>query len=119
MGPAGNRATIHPTTPTFDQNGALVIGTGNKGKLYGSSNPIPTLLARASQQVTAFHKDSRAPVLRHANPGKVFRLTSDARRGDVPVPRRADDLTWAVSGGAPHQATTALSCLRSGNRNPR
>ena len=52
-----------PYDLTFDQNGALIIGTGNKGKIYRLEGdpPRPTLLARASaQQVTAFHKDARA-----------------------------------------------------------
>jgi hypothetical protein len=51
-----------PYDLTFDPTGALIIGTGSKGKLYRlEGEPLrPTLLARASaQQVTAFHKDSR------------------------------------------------------------
>src|SRR5207249_5452406 len=51
-----------PYDLTFDQNGALVVATGNKGKIYRlEGEPLrPTLVARASaQQVTAFHKDTR------------------------------------------------------------
>ena len=75
-----------PYDLTFDPNGALIIGTGNKGKLYRlQGDPIrPTLLARASaQQVTAFHRDSRGRLYyATANPGKLFRLTLDrATRG--------------------------------------
>ena len=71
---------------TFDSNGALVIGTGNKGKVYRlEGDPLhPTLLARASaQQVTAFHRDSRGRLYyATANPGKVFRLSTErATRG--------------------------------------
>jgi hypothetical protein len=75
-----------PYDLTFDQNGALVVATGNKGKVYRlEGDPLrPTLLARASaQQVTAFHKDSRGRLYyATANPGKLFRLTSErASRG--------------------------------------
>jgi hypothetical protein len=75
-----------PYDLTFDQNGALIIGTGNKGKMYRlEGDPLrPTLLARASaQQVTAFYKDSRGRLYyATANPGKVFRLTPErATRG--------------------------------------
>jgi hypothetical protein len=75
-----------PYDLTFDQSGALVIGTGNKGKMYRlEGDPLrPTLLARASaQQVTAFYKDKRGRLYYStANPGKVFRLTSErATRG--------------------------------------
>ncbi|HEY2907051.1 MAG TPA: hypothetical protein VGJ29_14205 [Vicinamibacterales bacterium] len=75
-----------PYDITFDQNGALVIGTGNKGKVYRlEGDPLrPTLLARASaQQVTAFHKDARGRLYyATANPGKLFRLSTErAARG--------------------------------------
>jgi hypothetical protein len=75
-----------PYDITFDQTGALVIGTGNKGKVYRlEGDPLrPTLLARASaQQVTAFHKDARGRLYyATANPGKLFRLSTErAARG--------------------------------------
>src|SRR5205814_9084581 len=75
-----------PYDLTFDQNGALIVATGNKGKLYRlEGEPLrPTLLARAAaQQVTAFHRDARGRLYyATANPGKLFRLTSDrAPRG--------------------------------------
>jgi hypothetical protein len=75
-----------PYDITFDQNGALIVGTGNKGKLYRlEGNPLrPTLLARApAQQVTALHRDAAGRLYyATANPGKVFRLSSErAPRG--------------------------------------
>jgi hypothetical protein len=69
-----------PYDLTFDQNGALIVGTGNKGKLYRlEGDPLrPTLVARApAQQVTAFHRDASGRLYyATANPGKVFRLSS-------------------------------------------
>src|SRR4029078_10702524 len=50
-----------PYDLTFDRTGALIIGTGGKGKLYRlEGDPLrPTLLARAAaQQVTALYKDA-------------------------------------------------------------
>jgi hypothetical protein len=75
-----------PYDLTFDQAGALIVGTGSKGKIYRlEGDPLrPTLLARASaQQVTAFHKDGRGRLYyATANPGKLFRLSPDrAPRG--------------------------------------
>ena len=75
-----------PYDLTFDQNGAVIVATGNKGKMYRlQGDPLTaTLLARAgAQQVTAFAKDARGQLYyATANPGKLFRLTSDrAPRG--------------------------------------
>ena len=75
-----------PYDLTFDRSGALIIGTGNKGKLYRlEGDPLrPTLLARAAaQQVTAFYKDPSGRLYyATANPGKLFRLSTDrATRG--------------------------------------
>ncbi|MCC7417534.1 MAG: hypothetical protein IT176_10375 [Acidobacteria bacterium] len=68
-----------PFDLTFDQ-GALLIGTGNAGKIYRlEGEPLrPTLVARAvAQQVTAFLKDERGRILyATANPGKLFRLST-------------------------------------------
>jgi hypothetical protein len=87
----------------FDHAGALVIGTGGKGKIYRlEGNPLrPTLVARASaQQVTAFHKDSGGRLYyATANPGKVFRLSSErAVRGTYESePRDAGMIaTWGM-----------------------
>jgi sugar lactone lactonase YvrE len=75
-----------PYELAFDPNGALIIGTGNKGKLYRlEGEPLkPTLLARASaQQVTAFYKDAHGRLYyATANPGKLFRVAPQrAARG--------------------------------------
>ena len=75
-----------PYDLVFAQDGALIVGTGNKGKIYRLEGepPRPMLLARASaQQVTAFYKDDRGRVYyATANPGKLFRLSSGrATRG--------------------------------------
>src|ERR1019366_1039234 len=87
----------------FDQNGAVIIGTGNKGKIYRlEGEPLrPTLLARAgAQQITAFHRDARGRLyFATANPGKLFRLSSDrAARGTfVSEPRDAGTVsTWGA-----------------------
>ncbi len=65
----------------FDAEGRVVVGTGNKGKIYRlEGNPLrPTLLARAgAQQVTSLHKDALGRIYyATANPGKVYRLSSD------------------------------------------
>jgi WD40 repeat protein len=75
-----------PYDLTFDRGGALIIGTGGKGKLYRlEGNPLrPTLLARAAaQQVTAFYKDPAGRLYyATANPGKLFRVSPErATRG--------------------------------------
>jgi WD40 repeat protein len=75
-----------PYDLTFDRTGALIIGTGSKGKLYRlEGDPLrPTLLARAAaQQVTAFYKDSSGRMYyATANPGKLFRVSTErATRG--------------------------------------
>jgi sugar lactone lactonase YvrE len=75
-----------PYDLTFDRSGALIIGTGGKGKLYRlEGDPLrPTLLARAAaQQVTAFYRDPAGRLYyATANPGKLFRVSSDrAPRG--------------------------------------
>ena len=75
-----------PYDLVFDQAGSLIVGTGNKGKIYRlEGEPLkPTLVARAAgQQVTAFHRDSRGRLYyATANPGKLYRLSSErASRG--------------------------------------
>jgi hypothetical protein len=113
-----------PYDLTFDQNGALIVGTGSKGKLYRlEGDPLrPTLLARGpAQQVTAFHKDASGRLYyATANPGKVFRLSSDrAPRGTYESePRDAQMVsTWgAISwhGTTPADGRIELY-TRSGN----
>jgi sugar lactone lactonase YvrE len=92
-----------PYDISFDQNGALIVGTGNKGKLYRlEGEPLrPTLLARASaQQVTSFFRDARGRLYyATANPGKLFRLSSErAPRGTYESePRDAQMVaTWGA-----------------------
>src|SRR5262252_3760801 len=75
-----------PYDVLFDDAGAPIVATGNKGKLYRlEGDPLrPTLLTRAAaQQVTGFYKDPRGQVyFATANPGKLFRLSSEhAPRG--------------------------------------
>ena len=92
-----------PYDITFDPGGAVVIGTGGKGKIYRlEGDPLrATLLARASaQQVTAFAKDARGRLYyATANPGKIFRLSQErATRGTYESePRDAQMVsTWGT-----------------------
>ncbi len=92
-----------PYDLTFDRNGALIIGTGNKGKLYRlEGDPLrPTLLARASaQQVTAFYKDPAGRLYyATANPGKLFRISPErAPRGTYESETRDAQMvsTWGA-----------------------
>ena len=113
-----------PYDLTFDTNGALIVGTGNKGKIYRlEGNPLrATLLARAAaQQVTAFHRDASGRLYyATANPGKVFRLSSErAPRGTYESePRDAQMLsTWgAISWRGTSPAGNKIELFtRSGN----
>ena len=113
-----------PYDLAFDPGGALLIGTGNKGKLYRlEGDPLrPTLLARASaQQITNFHRDPRGRLIyTTANPGKVFRLSSDrAHRGtyesephDAQMVSTWGSISWR--GSLPSGARVELY-TRSGN----
>ncbi len=92
-----------PYDLAFDQSGALIVGTGSKGKIFRlEGEPLrPTLLARASaQQVTSLYKDTRGRVyFATANPGKLFRLSQDrAGRGTYESePRDAQTVsTWGT-----------------------
>src|SRR5262249_46402014 len=92
-----------PYDLTFDPGGALLIGTGNKGKVYRlDGEPArPTLLARASaQQVTAFYRNPRGHLYyATANPGKLFRLATErSPRGTYESdPRDAQTVsTWGA-----------------------
>jgi hypothetical protein len=69
-----------------DAQGRLIIGTGNRGKLYRlEGQPLqPTLIATAGGlQVTALYRDTRGAIYyATANPGKIYRLSTDrAARG--------------------------------------
>ena len=113
-----------PYDLTFDQNGSLIIGTGNKGKMYHlEGNPLrPTLLARASaQQVTAFYKDAHGRLYyATANPGKLFRLSSErATRGTYESEARDAQMvaTWGTVSwhGAVASGSRIDLFTRSGN----
>ncbi|MEO8257349.1 MAG: hypothetical protein ABI868_08400 [Acidobacteriota bacterium] len=113
-----------PYDLTFADNGAVIVGTGNKGKIYRlDGDPVqPTLLARAAaQQITGFYKDGRGRLYyATANPGKLFRLSADrAARGtyesephDAQMVSTWGTLSWhgAASGGNQIELST-----RSGN----
>ena len=70
-----------PYDVTFDAGGALVIGTGGKGRIYRvTGKPSQTvLLTRApAQQVTMFLQGADGQnYYATANPGKIFKLSSD------------------------------------------
>jgi sugar lactone lactonase YvrE len=92
-----------PYDLTFDKSGALIIGTGGKGKLYRlQGDPQrPTLLARAAaQQVTAFYTDPAGRLYyATANPGKLFRVSPDrAPRGTYESEARDAQMiaTWGA-----------------------
>ena len=112
-----------PYDLAFDPGGALIVGTGNKGKIYRlEGNPLrATLVARApAQQVTAFHRDAAGRLYyATANPGKVFRLSSErAPRGTYESDTRDAQMvsTW---GAISWRGTTAGGKIelftRSGN----
>jgi len=113
-----------PYDITFDPNGAPIIATGTKGKLYRlEGDPVrPTLLTRAgAQQVTAFYRDPRGRLyFATANPGKLFRLSSErATNGTYESePRDAQMVaTWGAlrwRGTVPKGAQLQLF-TRSGN----
>ena len=92
-----------PYDMAFDRSGALIIGTGAKGKLYRlEGDPLrPALLARAgAQQVTAFHTDPAGRLYyATANPGKLFRVSPErARRGTFESETRDAQMvsTWGA-----------------------
>jgi hypothetical protein len=129
-----------PYDVVFDSRGALIVATGNKGKLYRlEGEPLrPTLLARASaQQITSLFKDRGGRIYyATANPGKLFRLSSeiaargtyeseafDARtvatwgsiswRGVAPVGSRVDLFTRAGNTETPDDTWSSWSAASS------
>ena len=67
-----------PYDLTFGRDGALIIGTGNGGKIFRvSGDPTSAmLLTRAdAQQVTVFLQNGSNTYYATANPGKLFRLS--------------------------------------------
>ena len=113
-----------PYDVALEPDGTVLVGTGNKGKIYRlSGDPLqPTLLTRATaQQVTALLRDSQGRVtFTTSNPGKILRLSpTRADRGtytsDV---RDAQTIaTWGAirwQAAAPQGARVEIS-TRSGN----
>jgi len=94
----------------FNQAGQLIVGTGNKGKLYRfEGEPLkPTLVARAAaQQVTAFYKDAQNRLYyATANPGKLFRLESDRATHGTYESEVKDAQTIATWGALSWRGTT-------------
>jgi len=93
-------------------DGALIVATGNKGKIYRlDGEPIrPTLLARAaSQQITGFVEDNLGRLYyAGANPGKLYRFSmARASRGtyeseplDAQLVSTWGTLSWRATVGA-------------------
>ena len=116
-----------PYDLAFDANGALLVATGNKGKLYRlEGEPLrPTLVARASaQQITSFYRDARGRLYyATANPGKLFRLGAErATRGTYESEAR-DAQTVSTWGALSWRATVPADgrielFTRSGNTEP-
>jgi hypothetical protein len=113
-----------PYDVVFDVQGKVVIGTGNRGKLYRlDGDPLqPTLITTAGgQQVTSLHRDSKGRIYyATANPGKLYRLSADrAAKGTYESETR--DAGMVASWGAIswHGTTPAGSRIevstRSGN----
>ena len=69
-----------PYDIAVEPDGAILVGTGNKGKIFRlSGDPLqPTLLTRStSQQITALLRDGQGRVtFTTSNPGKIFRLSA-------------------------------------------
>ena len=113
-----------PYDIAFEGNGALLLSTGNEGKIFRlAGDPLqPTLIARANaQQVTTLLRDGNGRVLfTTSNPGKVFRIaTTRAERGTYTSDVR-DATTVATWGAIRWQAqapagTRVEISTRSGN----
>jgi hypothetical protein len=113
-----------PYDVVFDTQGKVVIGTGNRGKLYRlDGDPLqPTLVTTAGgQQVTSLHRDAKGRIYyATANPGKLYRLSAErAARGTYQSETRDAGMvaTWgAISwrGTTPAGSRIEVS-TRSGN----
>ena len=113
-----------PFDVAIEPDGNVLVGTGNKGKIYRlSGDPLqPTLLTRATaQQVTALLRDNDGRVtFATSNPGKVLRLSpARAERGTYTSDVR-DAQTIATWGAIRWQAAVAPGTrveisTRSGN----
>ena len=68
-----------PYDVALDRDGAVLVATGSKGKIYrvAGEPSATTLLVRApAQQVTSMVQDASGLLVSTANPGKVFRLSA-------------------------------------------
>ena len=68
-----------PYDVALDRDGAVLVATGSKGKIYrvAGEPSETTLLVRApAQQVTSMVQDAGGLLVSTANPGKVFRLSA-------------------------------------------
>jgi hypothetical protein len=69
-----------PYDVLIEQNGSLLVATGDKGKIYRiSGDPtVSTLVTRAvSQQVTSFAQDAQGRIYYStSNPGRILRVTT-------------------------------------------
>ena len=116
--------TDAPYDAIIDANGALLVGTGPKGKIYRVMNDPPRtiLLGRApARQIIRFLGDSNGTVrYATANPGKVVQLTNTlASRGvyvsgvrDAETVAKWGTISWR--GSTPEGSRIELSS-RSGN----
>lgn len=113
-----------PYDVLIEAAGAILIATGNEGKLYrvGGEPSKPTLITRAdAQQVTSLLRDERGRVwFTTANPGKIFRLsagqstkgTYESEVRDAGTVATWGTITWR---GASPQGTSVKLFSRSGN----
>lgn len=112
-----------PYDLAFDPKGALLVGTGNKGKIFRiDGDPSKTtLLSRATaQQVTAMSTIGSALFVATSNPAKLFKLSSTvADRGSYlsAAHDASTGSTWGVirwQAAVPSGARLELA-TRSGN----
>ncbi|MCA1583486.1 MAG: hypothetical protein LC791_01480, partial [Acidobacteria bacterium] len=98
-----------PYDLALEDDGSLLVATGNRGKLYrlGGEPLRPTLLARVSAEQTTMVQRSRGRTwLVTANPGLVFSLSADrAERGSYESDVR-DARTVATWGALSWRAAT-------------
>ncbi len=108
-----------------EPSGSLLVGTGNKGKIFRvvpGDPPRVTLLARVpAQQVTRFlAMGPQGAIVTSANPGKVFRLSGQQAETGTYTSEVHDADTISTWGTISWRATTPRSSqlqvfTRSGN----
>lgn len=112
-----------PYDLTFDTTGALLIGTGSKGKIYRvpGAPAKATLLGRApAQQITTFLRVGSQHYYATANPGKIFKLSSVRAEKGMYESEVRDATTVATWGAIRWRAVTPSGAqvqlfTRSGN----